>query len=62
MTDQISAIVANSLEVKRLFFDAHAGDVERAAQIIAGAFKATENSSYLAMVVRRPMLNTSPES
>ena len=40
MTDQISAIVADSLEVKRRFFDAHAGDVERAAQMIAAAFKA----------------------
>ena len=40
MTDQISAIVADSLEVKRRFFDAHAADVERAAQMIAAAFKA----------------------
>ena len=39
MTDQISAIVAASLEVKRRFFDAHAGEVERAAQMIAAAFK-----------------------
>ena len=39
MTDQISAIVADSLEVKRRFFDAHVADVERAAQVIAAAFK-----------------------
>jgi D-sedoheptulose 7-phosphate isomerase len=38
--DQISAIVADSLEVKRRFFDAHAAEVERAARIIAEAFKA----------------------
>ena len=40
MTDQISAIVADSLEVKRRFFDGHAGDVQRAARMIATAFKA----------------------
>jgi D-sedoheptulose 7-phosphate isomerase len=40
MTDQISTIVANSVEVKRRFFDAHAADVERAATIISDAFKA----------------------
>ena len=40
MTDQISKIVADSLEVKRRFFEAHTGDVERAAQMIASAFKA----------------------
>ena len=40
MTNQISTIVADSLEVKRRFFDAHAADVERAAQLIANAFKA----------------------
>jgi len=40
MTDQISAIVADSLAVKRRFFDAHAAEVERAAQVIAAAFKA----------------------
>lgn len=40
MTNQISAIVADSLEVKRHFFDAHAADVERTAQLIAAAFKA----------------------
>lgn len=40
MTDRISAIVAESLEVKRRFFDAQANEVERAAGIIAAAFKA----------------------
>jgi D-sedoheptulose 7-phosphate isomerase len=40
VTERISAIVAASLEVKRGFFDVHAADVERAAQIIAAAFKA----------------------
>jgi D-sedoheptulose 7-phosphate isomerase len=37
---KISAIVADSLDVKRRFFDAHAADVQRAAQMIADAFKA----------------------
>lgn len=40
MTDQISAIVADSLDVKRSFFGAHSDDVQRAAQKIAEAFKA----------------------
>ncbi len=40
MTDHISAIVADSLEVKRRFFDGHTAEVTRAAQIIADAFKA----------------------
>ena len=40
MTDQILAIVANSLDVKRRFFDAHAADVQRAAHMIAAALKA----------------------
>jgi D-sedoheptulose 7-phosphate isomerase len=40
MTDQISAIVANSLEVKRDFFDVHTAEVHRAAQMIADSFKA----------------------
>jgi D-sedoheptulose 7-phosphate isomerase len=40
VTDHISAIVADSLEVKRRFFNAHTGEVHRAAQIIADAFKA----------------------
>ncbi len=39
MTDQISAIVANSLDVKRRFFEGHAGDVQRAAQMIGAAFR-----------------------
>jgi D-sedoheptulose 7-phosphate isomerase len=40
MTDQISAIVAASLDVKTRFFEAHAADVERAARIISDVFKA----------------------
>ncbi len=40
MTDQISAIVAASLDVKRRFFDAQAADVQRAAKIIADVFNA----------------------
>ncbi|PYS78111.1 MAG: phosphoheptose isomerase [Acidobacteria bacterium] len=36
----MSAIVADSLETKRRFFEAHAGEVERAAEMIAAAFKA----------------------
>ncbi|HEY5073568.1 MAG TPA: D-sedoheptulose 7-phosphate isomerase, partial [Pyrinomonadaceae bacterium] len=40
MTDRITAIVADSLEVKREFFSAHTAEVHRAAQIIAEAFKA----------------------
>jgi D-sedoheptulose 7-phosphate isomerase len=40
VTDQISSIVADSLEVKRRFFEAHTADVERAAQLIAVALKA----------------------
>lgn len=40
MTDRISTIVADSLDVKRRFFDAYAADVSRAAGIIAAAFKA----------------------
>ena len=39
MTDHISAIVADSLDVKRRFFEAHAVDVQRAAQLIAAALK-----------------------
>jgi D-sedoheptulose 7-phosphate isomerase len=39
MTDHISAIVAESLEVKRRFFSEHGTDVERAAELIAEAFK-----------------------
>jgi D-sedoheptulose 7-phosphate isomerase len=41
VTDQISAIVADSLEVKRRFFSDHTADVNRAAQIIADTFKAS---------------------
>lgn len=37
MTDRISSIVADSLEVKRRFFAAHSEDVERAASMIAEA-------------------------
>jgi D-sedoheptulose 7-phosphate isomerase len=40
VTDQISAIVANSLEVKRRFFSEHGTDVQRAGELIAEAFKA----------------------
>jgi D-sedoheptulose 7-phosphate isomerase len=40
VTEQISAIVAASVEVKRRFFAAHADDVERAARIISDVFKA----------------------
>ena len=40
MPDRISAIVAESLEVKRRFFDARAIDVHRAAEMIATALKA----------------------
>ena len=40
VTAQISAIVADSLEVKRRFFDSHAADVQRAAKIIADSFSA----------------------
>jgi D-sedoheptulose 7-phosphate isomerase len=39
VTDKILAIVADSLKVKRLFFDSHTADVERAAQLIAGALR-----------------------
>jgi len=40
VTNRISTIVADSLDVKRRFFDAHAADVQRAAQMIADTFKA----------------------
>ncbi len=39
MTDRISDIVADSLEVKRRFFEGHAADVQRAADMIAEALK-----------------------
>lgn len=40
MTNRISAIVADSIEVKRRFFEAHAVDVQQAARIIADSFQA----------------------
>jgi D-sedoheptulose 7-phosphate isomerase len=40
VTDRISAIVADSLELKRRFFAAHAGDVQRAAGMITAALRA----------------------
>ncbi|HKP71777.1 MAG TPA: D-sedoheptulose 7-phosphate isomerase [Pyrinomonadaceae bacterium] len=40
MIDRISAIVAASVEVKRRYFAEHAGDVLRAAQIVADSFRA----------------------
>jgi D-sedoheptulose 7-phosphate isomerase len=39
VTNRISAIVVESLEVKRRFFDAHGADVKRAAEIIADTFR-----------------------
>jgi D-sedoheptulose 7-phosphate isomerase len=39
MTNRISTIVDESLEVKRAFFAEHAPDVQRAAGMIANAFK-----------------------
>jgi D-sedoheptulose 7-phosphate isomerase len=39
VTDRISVIVADSLETKRRFFDAHAGEVQRAADIIGQALR-----------------------
>src|SRR5216683_2683617 len=38
MTDRIAGIVSESLEVKRRFFDKRAGDVRRAASMVARAF------------------------
>jgi D-sedoheptulose 7-phosphate isomerase len=40
MKERIESIVADSLEVKRRYFAEHAADVERAARMIAGCFKA----------------------
>src|SRR3954447_9528786 len=40
MIDHISRIVADSIEVKRRYFAEHAAEVERAATMIADAFKA----------------------
>jgi D-sedoheptulose 7-phosphate isomerase len=39
MTDRISAIVAESLEVKRAFFSQHADGVRRAAEIVSHSLK-----------------------
>lgn len=39
MSDHISAIVTDSLETKRNFFDAYTDDVERAADMISAALK-----------------------
>ena len=39
MTDRISTIVADSLEVKRRFFREHSEDVAKAASIIADVFR-----------------------
>ena len=39
MTDRIATIVADSLETKRRFFEAHAGQVQQAAEMIAETFK-----------------------
>lgn len=40
MSEAIKSIVADSLDVKRRYFDEHAADVERAARLIASAFAA----------------------
>ncbi len=40
MTDRISLIVAESLEVKHRFFAEHADDIQRAADVIVEAMKA----------------------
>lgn len=40
MSERISAIVAESVEVKRRYFAEHAQDVERAARLLAEAFGA----------------------
>jgi D-sedoheptulose 7-phosphate isomerase len=40
MIDHISAIVAQSLEVKRRYFAEHAGDLVRAAEIVCESFRA----------------------
>ena len=40
MTDRISSIVAESLELKRRYFAEHARDIQRAADIIVKAMKA----------------------
>jgi D-sedoheptulose 7-phosphate isomerase len=38
--ERISSTVSDSIAVKRRFFDAHAADVERAAEIIGASFRA----------------------
>ena len=40
MSEVIKSIVAESLEVKRRYFDEHAGEVARAARLMADAFAA----------------------
>src|SRR5712692_4546851 len=40
MMDRIATIVDESLGLKRRFFDAHIQEIQRAASMIAGAFKA----------------------
>ncbi|HJR07910.1 MAG TPA: SIS domain-containing protein [Pyrinomonadaceae bacterium] len=40
MIEQISAIVAQSIEVKQRYFAEHAADVVRAAELIAASFRA----------------------
>jgi len=40
VTNRISAIVSDSLETKQGFFDAHAYEVERAAEMISASLKA----------------------
>ena len=40
MTERITSIVADSLDVKRRFFDSHSKDVENAAAMITTALKA----------------------
>ena len=40
MTNRISAIVSESLETKRRFFEAHVDEVERGAEMIAATLKA----------------------
>ena len=39
MANRITSIVADSLETKRRFFEAHAGQVQQAAEMIAETFK-----------------------
>lgn len=39
MTESISTIVADSIETKRRFFDAHSSEVERAAEMISATLR-----------------------